>query len=75
MSLAMYAAPFNNNDYMDKVNDTDTPIGRKKNANNKTQKRYYTTPPKDNNNTDKINNILTKGISKRSLIYLSSLFV
>jgi hypothetical protein len=58
MSLAMYAAPFNNNDYMDKVNDTDTPIGRKKNANNKTQKRYYTTPPKDNNNTDKINNIL-----------------
>jgi hypothetical protein len=58
MSLAMYAAPFNNNDYMDKVNDTDTPIGRKKNANNKTQKRYYTAPPKDNNNTDKINNIL-----------------
>jgi hypothetical protein len=59
MSLAMYAAPFNNNDYMDKINDTDTPIGRKKNANNKTQKRYYTAPsPKDNNNTDKINNIL-----------------
>ena len=25
MSLAMYAAPFNNNDYMDKINDTDTP--------------------------------------------------
>lgn len=59
MSLAMYAAPFNTNDYMDKINDTDTPIGRKKNANNKTQKRYYTEPsPKDNNNTDKINNIL-----------------
>ncbi len=60
MSLAMYAAPFNNNDYMDKINDTDTPIGRKKNANNKTQKRYYTAPPKDNNNTEKINNILQK---------------
>ena len=58
MSLAMYAAPFNNNDYMDKVNDTDTPISRKKNSNNKTQKRYYSAPPKDNNNTDKINNIL-----------------
>ena len=58
MSLAMYAAPFNNNDYMDKINDTDTPIGRKKNSNNKTQKRYYSAPPKDNNNTDKINNIL-----------------
>jgi hypothetical protein len=55
----MYAAPFNTNDYMDKINDTDTPIGRKKNANNKTQKRYYTSPsPKDNNNTDKINNVL-----------------
>jgi hypothetical protein len=37
---------------MDKINDTDTPIGRKKNANNKTQKRYYTpSSPKDNNNT------------------------
>jgi hypothetical protein len=59
MSLAMYAAPFNTNDYMDKINDTDTPIGRKKNANNKTQKRYYTpSSPKDNNNTEKINNIL-----------------
>jgi hypothetical protein len=59
MSLAMYAAPFNNNDYMDKINDTDTPIGRKKNSNNKTQKRYYTAPsPKDNNNTEKINNVL-----------------
>jgi hypothetical protein len=60
MSLAMYAAPFNTNDYMDKINDTDTPIGRKKNANNKTQKRYYTQPssyPKDNN-TEKINNVL-----------------
>lgn len=58
MSLAMYAAPFNNNDYMDKINDTDTPIGRKKNSNNKTQKRYYTPPSPKDNNTDKINNIL-----------------
>jgi hypothetical protein len=60
MSLAMYAAPFNTNDYMDKINDNDTPIGRKKNVNNKTQKRYYTqssSSPKDNN-TEKINNVL-----------------
>jgi hypothetical protein len=58
MSLAMYAAPFNNNDYMDKINDTDTPIGRKKNSNNKTQKRYYTAPSPKDNNTEKINNVL-----------------
>ena len=32
---------------------------KKKNANNKTQKRYYSAPsPKDNNNTEKINNVL-----------------
>ena len=56
MSLAMYAAPFNNNDYMDKINnDNDTPIGRKKNANNRTQKRYS----KDIN-SEKVNNILQK---------------
>ena len=54
----MYAAPFNNNDYMDKINDTDTPINRKKNANNKTQKRYY---PKDKPMySDKVNSILQK---------------
>jgi hypothetical protein len=33
MSLAMYAAPFNNNDYMDKINNDDNPIARKRNAN------------------------------------------
>jgi hypothetical protein len=53
MSLAMYAAPFNNNDYMDKINNDDNPIARKKNANNKTQKRY----PKDVN-SEKVNTIL-----------------
>ena len=53
MSLAMYAAPFNNNDYMDKINNYDNPIARKRNANNKTQKRY----PKDTN-SEKVNTIL-----------------
>jgi hypothetical protein len=53
MSLAMYAAPFNNNDYMDKINNDDNPIARKRNANNKTQKRY----PKETN-SEKVNTIL-----------------
>ena len=53
MSLAMYAAPFNNNDYMDKISNDDNPIARKRNANNKTQKRY----PKDTN-SEKVNTIL-----------------
>ena len=53
MSLAMYAAPFNNNDYMDKINNDDNPIATKRNANNKTQKRY----PKDTN-SEKVNTIL-----------------
>ena len=53
MSLAMYAAPFNNNDYMDKINNDDSPIAKKRNANNKTQKRY----PKDVN-SEKVNTIL-----------------
>jgi hypothetical protein len=53
MSLAMYAAPFNNNDYMDKINNDDSPIARKRNANNKTQKRY----PKETN-SEKVNTIL-----------------
>lgn len=55
MSLAIYAAPFNNNDYMDKINNDDNPIARKRNANNKTQKRY----PKDiNSNSDRVNTVL-----------------
>jgi hypothetical protein len=53
MSLAMYAAPFNNNDYMDKINNDDNPIAKKRNANNKTQKRY----PKDTN-SDRVNTVL-----------------
>jgi hypothetical protein len=53
MSLAMYAAPFNNNDYMDKINNDDNPISMKRNANNKTQKRLpkYT-------NSEKVNTVL-----------------
>lgn len=53
MSLAIYAAPFNNNDYMDKINNDDNPIARKRNANNKTQKRY----PKDTS-SDRVNTVL-----------------
>ena len=49
----MYAAPFNNNDYMDKINNDDNPIAKKRNANNKTQKRY----PKDTN-SDRVNTVL-----------------
>lgn len=53
MSLAMYAAPFNNNDYMDKINNEDNAIARKRNVNNKTQKRLpkYT-------NSDRVNTVL-----------------
>ena len=54
MSLAMYAAPFDNN--IDVVNnkDYDTPIGRKRVSNNKTQKRM----PKENNYSEKVNSVL-----------------
>jgi len=53
MSLAMYAAPFNNNDYMDKINNDDNAIAKKRNANNKTQKRL----PKYAN-SDRVNTVL-----------------
>ena len=54
MSLAMYAAPFDND--IDVVNnkDNDNLIGRKRVANNRTQKRM----PKDNNYSEKVNSVL-----------------
>jgi hypothetical protein len=51
MSLAMYAAPFDdNNDSKNNEND----YIKKKQAHNKTQKRY----PKENFDTNKVNNVL-----------------
>jgi len=52
MSLAMYAAPFDND--TDQVIDNDTCIARKRHAANKTQKRY----PKENNFSEKVNSVL-----------------
>lgn len=57
MSLAMYAAPFDNN--IDQVKDTDNHINKKRSAVNKTQKRY----PKENSNSntyisEKVNSVL-----------------
>ena len=57
MSLAMYAAPFNNdNNENDVYNNTkqDTPINRKRGANNKTQKRN----PTQEYNQQKVNSVL-----------------
>jgi hypothetical protein len=58
MSLAMYAAPFGND--VDQVvnNDTTNPIGKKRMALNKTQKRYPSSNPKENVNTGKIMSVL-----------------
>jgi len=54
MSLAFNASPFNSdNDYVD-VKNGDTPITRKKQTNNRTQKRPIT-----NGNTDKVNALLS----------------
>jgi hypothetical protein len=52
MSLAMYAAPFDDN--IDSKNSDNDYINKKKQAHNKTQKRY----PKENFDTNKVNNIL-----------------
>ena len=49
MSLAIYAAPFNNNE-----SASENTIEKKKQAHNRTQKRY----PTDNYNTDKVNSVL-----------------
>ena len=53
MSLAMYAAPFDNNNQINNK-DNDNPIARKKNSNNRTQKRV----PKENNYSDKVASVL-----------------
>jgi len=57
MSLAMYAAPFDNN--IDQVvsNDTNNHIGKKKIAMNRTQKRYPSMQ-KNNVNTEKVLSVL-----------------
>ena len=52
MSLAMYAAPFDDN--VDSKNSDNDYINKKKQAHNKTQKRY----PKENFDTNKVNNVL-----------------
>jgi hypothetical protein len=58
MSLAMYAAPFDNENTRvnskDKDNDVDSPIARKRMSNNRTQKRI----PKENAYSDKVNSVL-----------------
>ena len=51
MSLAMYAAPFDDNSDM---NNSDNIINKKRQAHNKTQKMY----PKENFDTDKVNSVL-----------------
>jgi hypothetical protein len=54
MSLAMYAAPFDDENTQINSKDNDTPIGRKRQANNRTQKRL----PKENNYSEKVNSVL-----------------
>jgi hypothetical protein len=54
MSLAMFAAPFDDNNNSDINNSENNVINKKKQAHNKTQKRY----PKENFDTNKVNNIL-----------------
>ena len=56
MSLAMYAAPFDNENTRinSKDNDNDSPIARKRMSNNRTQKRI----PKENAYSDKVNSVL-----------------
>jgi hypothetical protein len=58
MSLAMYAAPFDNEINEVVNNDTTNHIGKKRNALNKTQKRYPNLNPKENVNTEKVLSVL-----------------
>ena len=55
MSLAIYAAPFNDNN-SNKINDDDNYLSNKRQTHNKTQKRY----PKENFDTQKVNSVLEK---------------
>ena len=54
MSLAMYAAPFDNENNQINDKDNDNHIAKKKMANNRTQKRV----PKENNYSEKVNTVL-----------------
>ena len=56
MSLAMYAAPFDNDSSDYKNNDNDNIINKKRQTHNKTQKKY----PKDNFDQEKVNSVLEK---------------
>jgi len=58
MSLAMYAAPFDNEINQVVNNDTTNHIGKKRVALNKTQKRYPNPNPKENVNTEKVMSVL-----------------
>ncbi len=54
----MYAAPFDNEINQIENNDTTNHIGKKRTANNKTQKRYTTSNPKESVNSEKIMSVL-----------------
>ena len=55
MSLAMYAAPFDNeNSQVNSKDNDNNPIARKRLANNRTQKRV----PKEHNYSEKVNSVL-----------------
>lgn len=54
MSLAMYAAPFDDENTQINNKDNDNPIARKRQVNNRTQKRV----PKEHNYSEKVNSIL-----------------
>jgi hypothetical protein len=56
MSLAMYAAPFDNDSLDYKNNDSDNIINKKRQTHNKTQKKY----PKENFDQQKVNSVLEK---------------
>jgi hypothetical protein len=57
MSLAMYAAPFNDNSNIESMTDEyDNIMNKKRQTHNKTQKKY----PKENFDTEKVNSVLEK---------------
>lgn len=56
MSLAMFAAPFDNDSSENKNNDNDNIINQKRQTHNKTQKKY----PKENFDQEKVNSVLEK---------------
>ena len=57
MSLAMFAAPFNDNSNSDLMsNDSENLLNKKKQTHNKTQKKF----PKENFDTEKVNSVLEK---------------